>query len=159
MFDIRTVLVPVDFSGCSLAALRHAVALSAPRRGTIHLLHVVDPVNSSLGEVEPIATGVLTRFQERLTRLTESARPRDVKTEVHVAVGSVEDVILDMVDRYRADLIVMGTHGRSGWGHLLLGSTTERVVRRASCPVLTVRDRRLEGRMDEVFPGVEHVAS
>jgi nucleotide-binding universal stress UspA family protein len=114
MFDVRTVLVPVDFSACSLAALEHAVALAAPRRGAIHLLHVVEPIVSGLGEGGPIATGVLTRFQDRLTRLTSSAPMRDVKTEVHVAVGSVEDEILDIVDRYRVDVIVMGTHGHSG---------------------------------------------
>lgn len=158
MFDVRTVLVPVDFSACSLAALQHAVALASPRRGTIHLLHVVDPNAGGLGEMEPIATGVLARFQERLTRLTHALHVRDVKTEVHVAVGSVEDGILDMVDRYRVDVIVMGTHGRSGWGHLLLGGTTERVVRRAQCPVLTVKERRTQSRMDDVTVAVEESA-
>ncbi len=155
MFDVRTILVPVDFSACSLAALEHAVALAAPRRATIHLLHVVDPVSSGLGEVGPIATGVLTRFQDRLTRLTTTATTRNVKTEVHVAVGSVEDEILDMVDRYGVDVIVIGTHGRSGWGHLLLGGTTERVVRRAQCPVLTVKERRAQSRVDDVTVAVE----
>jgi len=150
MFDVRTIVVPVDFSACSLAALEHAVALAAPRRAAIHALHVVDPIASGLGEVGPIATGVLTRFRDRLIRLTMTSSMRDVKAEVHVAVGSVEDEILDMVDRYRADVIVMGTHGRSGWGHLLLGGTTERVVRRAPCPVLTVKERRAQSRADEV---------
>jgi nucleotide-binding universal stress UspA family protein len=158
MFDVRTVLVPVDFSACSLAALDHAVALAATRRGTIHLVHVVDPIASGLGEVGPIATGVLTRFQDRLTRLADSAQMRHVRTETHVAVGSVEDEILDMVDRYRVDVIVMGTHGHSGWGHLLLGGTTERVVRRAQCPVLTVKERRTQIRVDDVTVSVEESA-
>jgi len=149
MFDVRTILVPVDFSACSLAGLDHAVALAAPRRATIHILHVVDPIVSGLGEVGPIATGVLTRFQDRLTRLAASAATRDVDTQVHVAVGSVEEEILDMVDRYRVDVIVMGTHGCSGWGHLLLGGTAERVVRRAQCPVLTVKERRTGSRASD----------
>jgi nucleotide-binding universal stress UspA family protein len=159
MFDVRTVLVPVDFSACSLAALQHAVALASPRRGTIHLLHVVDPTAGGLGEMESIATGVLARFQERLTRLTHATHVRDVKTEVHVAVGSVEDEILDTVDRHHVDVIVMGTHGRSGWGHLLLGSITERVVRRASCPVLTVKERRSVARQEEAFVHAEPAAT
>jgi nucleotide-binding universal stress UspA family protein len=159
MFEVRTVLVPVDFSACSLAALQHAVALATPRRGTIHLLHVVDPTAGSLGEVEPIATGVLARFQERLTRLTSAPHVRGVKTEVHVAVGSVEGEILDTVDRHHVDVIVMGTHGRSGWGQLLLGSITERVVRRASCPVLTVKERRSGVRQEEAFAHAEHAAT
>lgn len=159
MFDVRTVLVPVDFSTCSLAALQHAVSLAAPRRGTVHLLHVVDPIASGLGEGAAVGTGVLTQFQERLNRLTTSVHAHGVKTEVHVAVGSVEDEVLGMVDRSGADLIVMGTHGRSGWGHVMLGGTTERVVRRAQCPVLTVKERRSEHRLDAATAGLEHATT
>lgn len=159
MFDVRTILVPVDFSACSLAALEHAVAMAAPRRATIHVLHVVDPLASGLGEVGPIATGVLTRFRDRLIRLTMSPVVREAKAEVHLAVGSVEDEILDMVDRERVDVIVMGTHGRSGWGHALLGGTTERVVRRAQCPVLTVKERRTQSRAEEVTIAVHASAA
>ncbi len=159
MFDVRSVLVPIDFSACSLAALQHAFALAAPRRSTVHLLHVVDPIASGLGEGAPIASGVLTRFEDRLNRLTDGVQARDAKTEVHVAVGSIEPEILHMVDRYAVDLIVMGTHGASGWGHLLLGGTTERVVRRAPCPVLTVKERRSARRMDEAVANVEHAAT
>lgn len=158
MFEIRSVLVPIDFSACSLAAFEHAVAVASPRRGTVHLLHVVDPVSSGLGEVVPIASGVVARFEDRLNRLADAVQARDAKTEVHVAIGSIEHEILDMVDRHAVDLIVMGTHGASGWGHLLLGGTTERVVRRASCPVLTVKERRLVRRMDEAAD-VEHAAT
>jgi nucleotide-binding universal stress UspA family protein len=159
MFDVRSVLVPIDFSACSLAALQHALALASPRRGTVHLLHVVDPIASGLGEGAPIASDVLTRFEDRLNRLTDGVQARDATTEVHVAVGSIEHEILHMVDRYAVDLIVMGTHGASGWGHLLLGGTTERVVRRAPCPVLTVKERRSASRMDEAASNVEHAAT
>lgn len=158
MFDIRSVLVPIDFSACSLAAFQHAVALASPRRGTVHLLHVVDPVASGLGEVAPIASGVVTRFEDRLHRLSDAAEARDARTESHVVIGSVEHEILDMVERYAVDLIVMGTHGASGWGHLLLGGTTERVVRRAPCPVLTVKERRSADRIDDAEK-VEHAAT
>ncbi len=159
MFDVRSVLVPIDFSACSLAALQHALALAGPRRGTVHLLHVVDPIASGLGDGAPIASDVLTRFEDRLNRLTDGVQARDSTTEMHVAVGSIEHEILDMVDRYAVDLIVMGTHGASGWGHLLLGGTTERVVRRAPCPVLTVKERRSASRMDEAAANVEHAAT
>jgi nucleotide-binding universal stress UspA family protein len=158
MFEIRSVLVPIDFSACSLAAFEHAVAVASPRRGTVHLLYVVDPVASGLGEVSPIASGVLTRFEERLHRLADGVQARGANTEVHVAIGSIEHEILEMVDRHAVDLIVMGTHGASGWGHLLLGGTTERVVRRASCPVLTVKERRSVTRMGEAA-NVEHAAT
>lgn len=159
MFDVRSVLVPIDFSACSLAAFQHALALAAPRRGTVHLLHVVDPIASGLGEGAPSASGMVTRFEDRLTRLANEVQARDATTEAHVAVGSVEHVILDMVDRYAVDVIVMGTHGASGWGHLLLGGTTERVVRHAPCPVLTVKERRSASRMDETAASVEHATT
>jgi nucleotide-binding universal stress UspA family protein len=125
----------------------------------VHLLHVVDPIASGLGEGAPIASDVLTRFEDRLNRLTDGVQARDSTTEVHVAVGSIEHEILDRVDRYAVDLIVMGTHGASGWGHLLLGGTTERVVRRAPCPVLTVKERRSASWMDEAAANVEHAVT
>jgi nucleotide-binding universal stress UspA family protein len=150
MLDIRAVLVPVDFSDGSLAALQHAVGYVSPQRGTVHLLHVIDPVAGGLGGVEPIASRVLARFQDRLTPLAELVAARGVKTKKHVAIGSVADEILSIADHCHVDLIVMGTHGRSGWGHALLGGTTERVVRRSACPVLTVKERRSAARAETV---------
>ncbi len=150
MLDVRAVLVPVDFSDGSLAALQHAVGCVSPQRGTVHLLHVIDPVTGGFAEGETIAARVLARFQDRLAPLAESVAARGVKTKRHVAVGSVAEEILAVADRCHADLIVMGTHGQSGWGHPLLGSTTERVVRRATCPVLTVKERRASARAEVV---------
>jgi nucleotide-binding universal stress UspA family protein len=153
MLDVRAVLVPVDFSDGSFAALEHAVGCVSPQRGTVHLLHVIDPVAGGIWSVEPIASRVLARFQDRLTPLAELVAARGMKTKKHVAIGSAADEILSVADRCHADLIVMGTHGRSGWGHSLLGGTTELVVRRSSCPVLTVKERRSAARA-EVFSGV-----
>lgn len=155
MFEVSTVVVPIDFSSCSLAALEHAAALAAPRQGTVHLLHVVNPAASGLGGVEPVTADVLERFRERLARLADSVRGRGVRTESHVVVGAVDDEVLGLSDRQGADLIVMGTYGRSGWGHLLLGGTTERVVRRAQCPVLTVKERHAADRLDEAAVAVD----
>ncbi|MFZ5877447.1 MAG: universal stress protein [Nitrospirota bacterium] len=153
MLEVRAVLVPVDFSDGSLAALQHAIGCVSPERGTVHLLHVIDPVAGGVGEGQATASRVLARFQDRLAPLAESVSVRGVKAKRHVAVGSVADEILAMAERCRADLIVMGTHGRSGWGHPLLGSTTERVVRRSTRPVLTVKERRSAARAD-VYSGV-----
>lgn len=150
MLDVRAVLVPVDFSDGALAALQHAMGYVSPERGTVHLLHVIDPVSGGLGGVEPIAPRVLARFQDRLTPLAELVAAQGVKSKKHVAIGSVADEILSMADRCHVDLIVMGTHAQSGWGHVLLGGITERVVRRSTCPVLTVKERRSSRRVAAV---------
>lgn len=146
MFGVRTVVVPMDFSSCSLAALEHAAALAATTGGTVHLLHVVKPVATGLGGIEAVPADVIGRFRERLRLLAEAARPRGPRTATYVCSGSVDDEIIRYATESRADLIVMGTHGRSGWGHVSLGGTTERVVRRSVCPVLTVRERRATSR-------------
>ncbi|MFZ5862245.1 MAG: universal stress protein [Nitrospirota bacterium] len=147
MMAIRAALVPIDFSDGSLAALQHAVGHVLAQQGTVHLLHVVDPVAGGLWAGDVVASSVLTRFQDRLNPLGELVTARGVKVKKHVVVGSIADEILATADRCRVDLIVMGTHGRSGWGHPLLGGVTERVVRRSVCPVLTVKERRSASRV------------
>ena len=152
MFSIRTVLVPMDFSACALAALDHAADLARPQRGTILLLHVVTPTASGLAEAESIGPEVVSRFEDRLRQLADRLRAERLNAEPLVLIGSIEDEILTMASRRGVDLIVIGTHGHSGWGHLLLGSMAERIVRRAECPVLTVKDhvvaRSLEVEVD-----------
>ena len=140
MFSIRTVLVPMDFSSCSLAALDHAADLARPQRGTILLLHVATPTASGLAEAEPIGPEVVSRFEDRLRQLADRFKAERLNAEPHVLIGNIEDEILTMANRRGVDLIVIGTHGHSGWGHLLLGGMAERIVRRAECPVLTVKE-------------------
>ncbi len=153
MFSLQMVLVPIDFSPSSLAALRHAVELVRPQNGTVLLLHVVNPAASGFSEAETMGGMVLARFGRRLKNLANRLHAEGLSVEPHVLIGSVEDEILAMASRRGVDLIVIGTHGRSGWGHHLLGSTAERVVRRADCPVLTVKDQlatqRLEVEVEE----------
>jgi nucleotide-binding universal stress UspA family protein len=144
MITLKTILVPTDFSECSEAAIRYGRALAASFGATLHLLHVVqDPYTQPwAAEAFPTPLGDMlndwqAQARDRLcTAIPESERPT---TMVTTLVGSPSLEIVRYATEQRIDLIVIGTHGRGPIGHILLGSVAERVVRRAPCPVLTVR--------------------
>ena len=143
--QFKTILVATDFSHTSEHALEYAQALARSLGGTLHLLHVVpDPVLASAWS-EAYAYD-LTALGERLRReaaqqLAERAQSiRDVAVTTEAIIGSPATLISVTAAERAADLIVMGTHGRSGLSHLFLGSVAERVVRTAPCPVLTMRE-------------------
>jgi nucleotide-binding universal stress UspA family protein len=144
----RRILVPYDFSPGATAALRAAVRLAAARGGTLTVLHVMAPVYPAtrLGaEAElpvwmpprELIVETRARLEKAVARLCKGRPPRAVRCRVLVG------------DRHRgimraaraADSIVMGTLGRTGLPHLLVGSTAEKVVRHATVPVLTIRAR------------------
>lgn len=143
----KHILVPTDFSATSDAALEHARALASAFGSELSLVHVFeDPLLSGAVTAEafvPEAPEVRDALmKEAQTRLTHRIRPDDRETlraTGEIITGSPATAIADHAARVGADLIVMGTHGRGGVSHLLLGSVAERVVRMAPCPVLTVR--------------------
>jgi nucleotide-binding universal stress UspA family protein len=144
--QFKRILVATDFSQTSEHALEYARALATAFSGTLHLLHVVpDPVIASAWS-EAYAYD-LTALGERLRldaerQLAEKAQTiRDVAVTTEALVGRPATIIALTAAERGADLIVMGTHGRSGVTHLFMGSVAERVVRSAPCPVLTVRER------------------
>jgi nucleotide-binding universal stress UspA family protein len=139
---VRRILVPIDFSEPSQNALDHAKELAMTYGAEIHLLHVVEEVAlpGAYG-MEPISFVVPEIIQS-----TETALADMVKEEVgyeHVRVESVAGypatTILDYIDEHDIDLVAIATHGRTGLDRLLLGSVAEKVVRRAACPVFTVK--------------------
>jgi nucleotide-binding universal stress UspA family protein len=141
MKDIITrILVPTDFSETSDAALDYARVLAGRFGASLHLLHVLDDpfvteglaAEAYITEAPSIRTSML---EEARTRLTHRAAGC-ATTEAVFGHGAV--TIVDYAQQCGADLIVMGTHGRTGLAHLFLGSVAERVVRIAPCPVLTV---------------------
>jgi nucleotide-binding universal stress UspA family protein len=143
--QFRTILVATDFSETSEHALKYARSLAVSFGGRLHLLHVVpDPVMASAWS-EAYAYD-LTALGERLRvdaerQLAEKAETiRDVAVTTEAMVGNPASLIALTAEVRHADLIVMGTHGRSGFTHLFMGSVAERVVRSAHCPVLTVRE-------------------
>ena len=147
MVRIHRILVPTDFSTTSDAALDYAREVAARFGGTLHLLHVLqDPFISGPLAADAYVTdtpGVRTTILEDATaRLRHRLTPPDrdeLAAKAEVVFGSGADTIVEYAASRGIDLIVMGTHGRTGMAHLLLGSVAERVVRTAPCPVLTVR--------------------
>ena len=141
------ILVPTDFSPPSEAALEYARILAAKFGSTLRILHVVDdPAASS----EFVADGFAPSTEEIRTRLVEQARRRldhllnlvdrsRYNAHADAVIGVPAEAIIDFASATGTSLIVMGTHGRTGLAHLLMGSVAEQVVRTAPCPVLTVR--------------------
>jgi nucleotide-binding universal stress UspA family protein len=141
---ITRILLATDFSHCAEQALRHALAITSSWNAELHILHVVEllplmnaeyPVNHMyLEQLRNKAAQDMVAVKERVTQSGLPAR-----TTIDVGVPSQR--IEALAAQIGASLIVMGTHGRTGLEHILVGSTAERVVRTASCPVLTVRIR------------------
>ena len=136
--DLARILCPVDFSEASEHAVAQAVVMAGFYKSHITALHVLTPL--TLG-----ALGVATSAEEepdRRRRLTSEtfagAMSKGIAVDVLIDVGQPVGLILDRAANLPANLIVMGTHGTSGFQHLILGSVAEKVLRKAPCPVLTV---------------------
>jgi nucleotide-binding universal stress UspA family protein len=147
---LTRILVPTDFSPPSAAALAAAKELAAQFGASIHLLHVLEDPYATAGYAAEVygyvPPGLKESWQkaaetQMLTEFPEIER-EPYHATVAVAFGSPARTIVEYADANGFDLIVMGTHGRGGVAHLLLGSVAERVVRTAFCPVLTVREIR-----------------
>lgn len=145
MIEIRRILCPVDFSDCSRRAIDHAMAIARWYGSKVTALHVhpLPPVAAApTGPIifEPMLLTVEMRAQlaSELKRLLIAEAAPGVDTDVVLCEGGTAAGILEQAVRIEADLLVMGTHGRSGVDRLLIGSVTERVLRKAAQPVLTV---------------------
>lgn len=145
MTEIKRILCPIDFSDHSRHALDHAVAIARWYDSTITLLHVctVIPVAAYAPGTPILPSAVLTpadrdELRASMKRFAEDEGAGDVPVEMEVLEGNTVAEILLAADRLKSDLLVMGTHGRSGFERLVLGSATEKVLRKATCPVLSV---------------------
>ncbi len=142
---LRHILVPVDYSRHALLALRHALALAQPTQAQVHLLHVVEeavhPAFYATGKTSifDFVPDIRRRSLQAMKELVAKAKGPDTKTTFHVVEGRAAVEIVKWAESHPVDLMVIATHGLTGLEHLLLGSVTERVVRTAPCPVLTVR--------------------
>lgn len=146
MMQIRKVLCPVDFSPSSDHALEYAVAFAGAHRAELLLVHVVHPLAYGVGaEGVAVDAGMQllkemeTSCADRLHEVAESVKGGCPSVSEFVVTGVPFLEIIQLAKAQNADLIVMGTHGRSGLAHMLIGSVAERVVRKAPCPVLTVK--------------------
>lgn len=137
--NFKRILFPTDFSHCGDAALHLATALARDSEGTIHIAHVEEPPTVyGTGEMY---YGMLDPSPEDLKKMLHEIKPVDpaVPVEYHLVTGDPATAIVRLADEIKADLIVLGTHGRTGLLHMLIGSTAESIVRHAKCPVLTFK--------------------
>ena len=137
----ETIVVPTDGSSQSDAAVDHAVELARHHGSEIHVLYVADSNRDSLTTQGGEVVDALEREGDRI--VSEAVERADPGIDIagDVLTGDPVETILDYADSVDADLVVMGTAGRRGLDRYLLGSTTERVVRLSSVPVLTLRSR------------------
>ncbi|QCJ46609.1 MULTISPECIES: universal stress protein [Haloprofundus] len=138
MYD--TILLPTDGSDGSEQAAKHAFDLARQYDATVHVLYVADTQRDSLTTVgTEVVDALEAEGQDAVSAITESDVAHGVDVEEVVVQGHPDDEILDYIEDNAVDLVVMATHGRSGLGRYLLGSTTEKIVRRSPVPVFTVR--------------------
>ena len=149
-FKIEKILVPLDFSRASLQALDYAVWLAKQFGAAIYLVHVYPPDEAS---TVPGAAHLLLQSAEAIERLNEELTgihrkhvPTFRPENCHVRGGRPYEEIIRLAREIDADLIALSTRGHSGLKHLLLGSTAERVVRNATCPVLVVRKQKQKAK-------------
>jgi len=146
----KRILVPVDGSPTATRGLREAIRLAKGHDSTLRLLHVVDRLPLTQGMEPPAIIEELLRSAERAGHaVLEAGAALAAKDSIQAQTvmrkpprGRVADTILDEARKWKAGLIVMGTHGRRGVRHLLLGSDAESVVRAARAPVLLVRSAK-----------------
>jgi universal stress protein A len=142
---IKRILVPTDFSEASADMLATAVAFARAFGATIDLVHVAADVTYPLPPPIDVVTvpldiaKVMDDVAKSLAAEEERVRAAGVPCESTTLIGRADTEIVAHAQKTEADMIVMGTHGRSGLSHVLLGSVAERVVRHAHCPVLVVR--------------------
>jgi nucleotide-binding universal stress UspA family protein/mono/diheme cytochrome c family protein len=160
--DIKRILVPLDFSTNSTLALDYAYGLAEKFGAALHLVHVCEVPSMMTGSMDSYAiayTGWSQQMGEEAERELEKIRARltGVPVSTEVLFGNPSRAIVTCAGVNAVDMIVMGTHGHGAMMHLVMGNVAERVVRTAECPVLTVRERRLDEK--EANKGVSAAAA
>lgn len=138
-WKISRILVPVDFSEPSELAVSHACALAAAHGATITLSHVGESLHPDwFFDTTLLQREIIEQAQKALDELVRKYCT-GIKTKTEMRFGHAVETIILSAQKMKADVIVIGTHGRAGVKHVLLGSVAERVARQAPCPVLVVR--------------------
>ena len=158
MLEIESILCPIDFSEFSVRAYHHALSLAEHYQAQLVAQHVVElwrhpsaDFAASAGLYEESCQALRESGRKQLREFVENHTPHEIQPELVVQEGVAADSILSFAQAQKTDVIVMGTHGRRGFDRLMLGSVTDRVMRRASCPVLTIS----KAQHDSVAAGKE----
>ena len=147
MIKLKRILVPVDFSPSSEKAIHYALSFAEQFKAKVTLLNVVEPAvyPTEMGivpiEIESLHRSMQNSAREKLAGLAAERIPAPFRSNALVRVGRPHKEITNLAKELKSDLIVIATHGYTGLKHAVMGSTAERVVRHAPCPVLTVRER------------------
>jgi nucleotide-binding universal stress UspA family protein len=149
LLDLRLILVPIDFSKTSRKALQYAIPFAQQFGAKILLLHILEPYMTFTADADfapPIVDNRLVKNAalKRLEGVEKKYLPKEIRAGCKVRVGSPFREITECAKINKADLIILTTHGHTGLKHVFLGSTAERIVRHAPCPVLTVREKEHE---------------
>ncbi len=145
MIKIERILFPTDFSSCAKHALKYALDFASERGAKLYILHVIPKLNIPIGAggvtypVSKIYEDMEGEAKKNIHRLVPKRFLEKIKVENIIVRGTPFVDIIRLAKKYDIDLIVIGTHGRTGLAHALLGSTAEKVVRKAPCPVLCVK--------------------
>jgi nucleotide-binding universal stress UspA family protein len=151
----KKIICPVDFSDGSLEALTYATELALHFSSELYLVHVL-PTDLETAEWKGEADAAVERLiyseaAEKLQKLSEPLGQKGLRTHSVIVPGDPAEQIVSFAKEEDADLIVIATHGATGWRHLAFGSVTEKVVRLATCLVLTIR-------MKAVLPAADKAA-
>jgi nucleotide-binding universal stress UspA family protein len=162
MLEIKLILCPVDFSEFSIRAYHHALSLAEHYRAKLVAQHIVELARypyadyaASAGDYAAFGRALEEGGQQQLREFVTRHR-HEIQPELVVHRGTAPDCILSFAQARKADLIVMGTHGRRGYDRLVLGSVTNRVMRRTPCPVLAVCGPRDDATSAERAASEEH---
>lgn len=143
---LKTILVPTDFSDYAAHAYSWALGLAADCKAQVILFHATPPLSHlafpesvSYPELARMEGEMLAEAEQRVAAFRAKNGPSTVPVATRVTLGEAVGEICRLAEREQADLIVLGSHGRTGGAHVVLGSVAERVVRHASCPVLVAR--------------------
>lgn len=140
--NAKKIVFPTDFSSSSDAALAYATSLARDTGATLYIVHVEEPPLAYGGG--EMYYGIPEPNTAALLKMLHAVKPTDaaVPCEHRLLAGDPAGAVVEFADNENADLIVMGTHGRTGLGRLLMGSVAEAIVRRATCPVLTFKPHK-----------------
>ena len=152
---LRNILLATDFSEFSTRALGYALGIASRLKARLHLFHCIDPGPYSFadpGEVETARDDARRELERLAAALGRQYRESNVDLNVVVKAGNLPGILSRAIEDLGLDLIVIGTHGRSGWRKLALGSVAETIVRQAACPVLGVGPYSHRTRIQEFGP-------
>ncbi|UJS18219.1 MAG: universal stress protein [Candidatus Jettenia sp.] len=144
MTTLKKILCPIDFSPCSTYALNYAIDLSMKDQASLYLIYVIETHINNVGDVvKQIDLSLEDQQTDNLKIRLINLIPGKTREKIYVDTFIVKGIpfveIIKAAKDKQVDLIIMGTHGRTGLKHILIGSVAERVIQKAPCPVLSIR--------------------